>query len=262
MVAREGSSPGLARRCTGCGCSVRGARGGERDEAPCASEPTATPSCLLHPRLWFWHDSPCGWWGCSWWSLFKRGMLHQAAQCCRHAPARAPPSQHATRGSAAPALLGAARCSAARRPRADSGSGASRPSQRCSCRAVPLETSIPCGMSGPQPSRDPAAAPLITAVSRLPIALHTAGRATWYADRLRLLPAACWAASCAAARNAWSSRAATSVPAANGAVQTPRACAQPAMLLHEAHPQWPPWGCGSPGPHSCTTAGRPCRQSS
>ena len=29
-----------------------------------------------------------------------------------------------------------------------------------------------------------------------------------------------------------------------------------------AHPQWPPWGCGSPGPHSCTTAGRPCRQSS
>ena len=29
-----------------------------------------------------------------------------------------------------------------------------------------------------------------------------------------------------------------------------------------AHPQWPPWGCGSPGRCSCTTAGRPCRQSS
>lgn len=29
-----------------------------------------------------------------------------------------------------------------------------------------------------------------------------------------------------------------------------------------AHPRWPLWECGSPGPRSCTTAGRPCPRSS
>ena len=38
-------------------------------------------------------------------------------------------------------------------------------------------------------------------------------------------------------------------------------CPSPSAAAAPPHPQWPPWGCGSPGPRSCTTAGRPCRQS-
>jgi hypothetical protein len=43
---------------------------------------------------------------------------------------------------------------------------------------------------------------------------------------------------------------------------SPHPCPPPLPLQQPAHPQWPPWECGSPGPRSCTTAGHPCQQSS